>query len=104
MFDLRRPRHDAADDPQTRPAAHSPGLGRRQFLSLSAVAGGGLLLSACGVPSGGRSSSDSGGSAKLRTLFMQQAGYTPEEINAMTAAFEKANPGITVENTFVAYE
>jgi multiple sugar transport system substrate-binding protein len=104
MFDLRRAPHDAADHPQSRPAAQSTGLGRRQFLSLSAVAGGGLLLSACGVPSGGRSSSDSGGSAKLRTLFMQQAGYTPDEINAMTATFEKANPGITVENTFVAYE
>src|SRR5919112_845626 len=104
MFDLRRARNDAAD-PQIQPDVRPTGLGRRQFLSLGAVAGGGLLLSACGVPSGGRSSSsESGGSAKLRTLFMQQAGYSPDEINAMTAAFQKANPGITVENTFVAYE
>ncbi|GMA87697.1 hypothetical protein GCM10025868_29470 [Angustibacter aerolatus] len=35
---------------------------------------------------------------------MQQAGYTPEEIDKMTAAFTKANPTITVENTYVAYE
>jgi multiple sugar transport system substrate-binding protein len=80
-------------------------LGRRQFLGLGGLAAGGLLLSACGLPSGSSdSSSKDGGKATLRALFMQQAGYSPDDINAMTKAFEKANPGITVENTFVAYE
>jgi multiple sugar transport system substrate-binding protein len=35
---------------------------------------------------------------------MQQAGYSAEDINAMTKAFEAANKGWKVENTFVAYE
>ncbi|GAB3691052.1 ABC transporter substrate-binding protein [Angustibacter aerolatus] len=81
------------------------GLNRRRFLGLGALAGGAALLSACGVP--GADSKASGkdtGPAKLRALFMQQAGYTPEEIDKMTAAFTKANPTITVENTYVAYE
>src|SRR4051794_5889342 len=104
MFDLRHAGQDAADEPQTPQALPASGLGRRAFLGLGAVAGGGLLLSACGMPSGGRSSSDAGGPTKLRALFMQQAGYSSDEINAMTAAFTKANPDMTVENTFVAYE
>lgn len=40
----------------------------------------------------------------LRALFMQQAGYQQSDIEAMTADFEAANPGIDVELEFVAYE
>lgn len=83
------------------PSVTGQQLARRQFLGLGALAGVGVLLSACGV-SGGRSST--GGDGTLRALFMQQAGYSVDDINAMTKAFETANPGVKVENTFVAYE
>jgi multiple sugar transport system substrate-binding protein len=34
---------------------------------------------------------------------MQQAGYSPDDLAGMTAAFEKANPNIKVNNTLVSY-
>jgi multiple sugar transport system substrate-binding protein len=80
------------------------GLGRRQFLQLGALAGSGMALAACAVGGGGASGADKATSGTLRALFMQQAGYSAEDINAMTKAFEAANPGWKVENTLVAYE
>lgn len=41
---------------------------------------------------------------KLNALFMSQAAYSEADVKAMTAEFEKANPGITVELEFVPYE
>lgn len=41
---------------------------------------------------------------KLSALFMSQAAYSDDDVKAMTAAFEKANPGITVTLEFVPYE
>jgi multiple sugar transport system substrate-binding protein len=83
----------------------SQGLSRRSLL-LSATAGAGLALAGCDV--GGGSKADSGesgsGEGKITALFMQQAGYAEADIRAMTADFTKANPKITVEPTFVAYE
>src|SRR2546421_3888130 len=35
---------------------------------------------------------------------MKQAGYSEDDVRAMTADFTKANPKVTVEPTFVAYE
>jgi multiple sugar transport system substrate-binding protein len=35
---------------------------------------------------------------------MQQAGYSPDDLASMTAAFEKANPNIKVNNTLVSYD
>jgi multiple sugar transport system substrate-binding protein len=40
----------------------------------------------------------------LNNLFQQQAGYSAQDLAGMTAAFEKANPNIKVNNTLVAYE
>lgn len=40
----------------------------------------------------------------LNALFMKQAGYSEDDVTAMTQEFEAANPGITVNLTFVAYE
>ena len=40
----------------------------------------------------------------LNNLFQQQAGYSAADLAGMTAAFEKANPHIKVNNTLVAYE
>src|SRR5919107_3658636 len=79
-------------------------LSRRGFLAAGGAAGLGALLTACGL--GGASSEGGQGSGKgsIRALFMKQAGYSEENIRAMTAGFEKANPDIKVTADFVAYE
>jgi len=81
-------------------------LSRRGILRLSALAGAGLALGACDV--GGSGKGDGGGQGtgegKITALFMKQAGYSEDDINAMTAEFQKAYPKITVEPSFVAYE
>nr|WP_307273157.1 extracellular solute-binding protein [Labrys wisconsinensis] len=41
---------------------------------------------------------------ELSALFMSQAAYSESDVRAMTAAFEKANPGTTVKLEFVPYE
>jgi multiple sugar transport system substrate-binding protein len=76
---------------------------RRDFLGAGAAAGFAFYLSACGGGGGG-SSTASKGPVTLNNLFMQQAGYSPQDLAAMTNAFEKANPKITVKNTLVPYE
>ncbi|HBF37712.1 MAG TPA: ABC transporter substrate-binding protein, partial [Firmicutes bacterium] len=40
----------------------------------------------------------------INALFMKQAGYSEEDTKAGTAEFEKQNPNIKVQLTFVAYE
>ncbi len=40
----------------------------------------------------------------LNALFQAQAGYSEAEIRAMTAAYEKLHPDITVQMEFVPYE
>ena len=85
-------------------------LSRRSFLNLSAVAGAGLLLGACDV--GGGSSPDAGGASgeqgsgegTVKALFMKQAGYSEDDITAMTNDFHAKYPKISVEPTFVAYD
>jgi multiple sugar transport system substrate-binding protein len=83
-------------------------LSRRSILRLSAITGAGLLLGACDVGGGGQGDTDSGGQGsgegKINALFMKQAGYSEDDIRAMTAEFQKAYPKITVEPSFVAYE
>lgn len=73
---------------------------RRDVLRLTAAGAGMSLLAGCGAGSSGRGGHD----GKLRALFMKQAAYSVDNINAMTRAFEKKNPGITVAADFVAYE
>ncbi|WP_020594169.1 extracellular solute-binding protein [Kiloniella laminariae] len=41
---------------------------------------------------------------QLNALFMAQAAYSEQDIEQMTDAFEKANPGIEVKMEFVPYE
>jgi multiple sugar transport system substrate-binding protein len=81
-------------------------LSRRSLLQLSALAGTGLLLAACDVGGGEATSTDGQGSGegKITALFMKQAGYSEDDIRAMTAAFQEKYPKIIVEPTFVAYE
>jgi multiple sugar transport system substrate-binding protein len=87
---------------------HSEGRNytRRRFITTGASASAALYLAACGGSSSSSSSGGSGGGGKvtLNNLFMQQAGYSPADLAGMTAAFEKANPNIKVNNTLVAYE
>lgn len=82
----------------TEPVRRTAVLSRRDVLRGSAAAGLGLALGACG--SGGAG----GGGGKISALFMQQAGYSVDNIRSMTAAFEKRNTGITIDQTFVSYE
>lgn len=42
--------------------------------------------------------------AELNALFMSQAAYSEQNIKDMTAEFEAANPGVTVNMEFVPYE
>ncbi|MEP9400065.1 extracellular solute-binding protein [Mesorhizobium sp. KR2-14] len=41
---------------------------------------------------------------KLNALFMAQAAYSEDDVRAMTEAFTKANPDVTVNLEFVPYE
>lgn len=42
--------------------------------------------------------------AQISALFMNQAGYSEDDIRAITAEFEAAHPDISVDLTFVSYE
>jgi multiple sugar transport system substrate-binding protein len=72
-------------------------LSRREFLGLGAAGTGLLLLGGCGGGEGG-------GSGTLNALFMKQAAYSDTDVKNMTAQFQKQNPDIKVNLTFVAYE
>jgi multiple sugar transport system substrate-binding protein len=78
---------------------------RRGFITTGAASTAALYLAACGSSSSSSSSSaaSSGGKVTLNNLFQQQAGYSATDLAGMTAAFEKANPNIKVNNTLVAY-
>jgi multiple sugar transport system substrate-binding protein len=59
-----------------------------------------FILSAIGCqPQGGTS-----GEATIHVLTMEQAGPTVEEMNAIVAEFNEANPNIQVEIEYVAYD
>jgi multiple sugar transport system substrate-binding protein len=49
-------------------------------------------------------SGPSSGPVTLNGLFMKQAGYSEDDVTAATKEFQAANPGITVNLTFVPYE
>lgn len=84
-------------------------LSRRRLLQLSAATGAGLLLAACDVGggesgAGGNSGAEGSGEGEIQALFMKQAGYSEDDIRAMTAEFHQKYPKITVQPSFVAYE
>jgi multiple sugar transport system substrate-binding protein len=72
-------------------------LSRREFLELGAAGTSLLLLAGCGGEQGG-------GSGTLNALFMKQAAYSETDVKNMTEQFQKQNPGIKVNLTFVTYE
>lgn len=72
-----------------------------------------VLLAGCAAPvapapageaAAGGEAAAAGEAVTLRAIFMQQAGYQQSDIEAMTADFEAAHPGVDVELEFVAYE
>ena len=69
------------------------------YLAVALILAGGLAggLAGCG-------NAAKAGPVELNALFMKQAGYSEDDITAMTAEFTKANPKIKVNLTFVAYE
>ncbi|MGZ6802555.1 MAG: extracellular solute-binding protein [Nocardioidaceae bacterium] len=77
---------------------------RRGFLAAGGALGLTGLLAACGLGGGGTKGAAGSGKGSIRALFMKQAGYSEDNIRAMTAAFQKANPDIKVTADFVSYE
>jgi multiple sugar transport system substrate-binding protein len=75
------------------------GISRREFLRVGAAGTGLLLLAGCG---GGETGG--GGPVTLNALFMKQAAYSDTDVKNMTEQFQKQNPNIKVNLTFVAYE
>ena len=61
-----------------------------------------MVFSIVGCSSQGAKSANQ--KVTLNALFMKQAGYSEDDVNAMTSEFEKANPNIKVNLTYVAYE
>ena len=64
------------------------------------ILGLGLMTQASMISIG----SASAGDLTLNALYMKQAAYSEDDIRAMTAAFEKGNPGVHVNLEFVPYE
>ena len=63
-----------------------------------------LALSFAGCAPVGTTAPAAGGPATIKVLTMQQAGATPEEMNAIVAEFNAANPDIKVEIEYVGYD
>src|SRR5205809_5358090 len=74
--------------------SQEPGaLSRRDVMRLGALAGAGLLLGGCDIGGGSSGGGNKGSNeGKITALFMQQAGYSEDDIRSMTADFQKANP------------
>jgi multiple sugar transport system substrate-binding protein len=78
---------------------------RRQVLVGGLAAGAAFALPACSVTGTKAKKGEKGsGKGSLQALFMQQAGYSTKDVNAMVAAFHSANADIKVTPTFVTYE
>src|SRR4051812_34273234 len=85
-----------------------PSYTRRRFITAGASTSAALYLAACGGSSSSSISptgtTKTSGKVTLNNLFMQQAGYSADDLAGMTQKFEAANPHIKINNTLVAYE
>jgi len=72
----------------------------RKRVLVAAIAAAVLMTMAFG----GCAKAAAKGPVELNALFMKQAGYSEDDITAMTAEYTKANPKVKVNLTFVAYE
>ncbi|MFE9446261.1 extracellular solute-binding protein [Streptomyces sp. NPDC006602] len=79
-------------------------VSRRGVLVSGLAAGAALALPGCSVTGTAQTGGKGSGSGTLHALFMQQAGYSTQNVRAMTTAFAKAHPDIKVVPTFVTYE
>ncbi len=73
--------------------------GCRSWRKLGALAAAAVFMTACSS-----ASSPSSGPVTLNAIFMKQAAYSEQNVQDMTAAFTAANPNITVNLEFVAYD
>ena len=67
-----------------------------------------LLLAAC-TPAATSEQAESAASADdgevvIKVLAMHQAGYTPDEMDEIASQFSEANPGTTVEISYLSYD
>ncbi|MFD8381787.1 extracellular solute-binding protein [Streptomyces sp. NPDC059679] len=99
---IRPPRCFVTDSPGARATAAA--VSRRGLLASGLAAGAALALPGCSVTGNTHAGGKGSGSGTLHPLFIQQAGYSADNVRAMTAAFEKAHPDINVVPTFVTYE
>lgn len=65
---------------------------------MQAIVGGAILAGAQSLNFGALADTT------LNALFMAQAAYSEDNVRAMTADFEKANPGLKINLEFVPYE
>lgn len=64
-----------------------------------------LIVSGCSLTGAPTTAGVAGGdSGTINALFMKQAGYTESDVASMIKGFEKINPQITVNPTFVSYD
>jgi multiple sugar transport system substrate-binding protein len=81
----------------------SHSFSRRVLIPLVAAATLITGLAAC-APAATTGDLDGKPNGSIRALFMKQAAYSTDDINNMTTAFEKANPGVDVAIDFVSYD
>ncbi|MDR1212145.1 MAG: hypothetical protein LBK40_07940, partial [Spirochaetaceae bacterium] len=62
-----------------------------------------VLFMLFGISSCNRSG-DGSGQVVLNALFMKQAGYSESDVGAITEQFQRDNPTIKINQTWVAYE
>jgi multiple sugar transport system substrate-binding protein len=79
-------------------------MSNRKVLRAGIAGGVAALLSVSMAACGGGGGTGGGGPVTLNALFMDQAGYSQDQINEMVSAFQTANPNIKVNSTFVSYE
>ena len=76
---------------------------KKLYIALISLFLGSILLTACSGGSNDQSSGDDGGKT-INALFMKQAGYSEDDVKAITKQYEKEHEGTKVNLTFVAYE
>lgn len=72
------------------------------MVAVTTLVGGTLV--GCGNQPANQTGTTSTGPVTINALFMKQAGYSEQNINDMTKAFEKDHPNIHVNLSFVPYD
>lgn len=80
-----------------------PRVSRRGFLGMGAAVSAGLLVPGCGTLTGAGDEAEGDGTGTINVLMMKGDGGR-SGLSQMVAAFRKANPDISVNMSFTAYE